>query len=450
MLLAFAAAAAFQFPQGFLWGAATAAHQVEGHMSNDWVPWEKVAGHVHANDTSAVGVGHYERFDQDFALAEAMGHNAHRLSVEWARIEPQPGKIDWAAVDHYHAVFASLRKHHLKPMVTLFHFTNPPWVAAQGGWLAPKTADDFARFAAFMGREYGKQVDTWITLNEPNVYAFNAYDAGTWPPAHQSREEALQVMANELRGHARAYHALHEADHEDADGDGTAVQVGIANHVAVFDPMSPFNAIEAATAYFNDTVFNRAPMRAASTGLLQFEIPGARGVKQFDPLAASSVDFIGVNYYTRWVCVSGGAKERIPMPGAPTTAMGWEDYPYGLYRALQLANGYSRLPDGRHVPILITENGVDDPDGSARASYLVRHLQEVAHAIRDGVDVRGYIHWTLMDNFEWADGYRPRFGLYHVDREHGLARVPTPAVGVFERIARANALSPEIVAAYDR
>jgi beta-glucosidase len=318
-------------------------------------------------------------------------------------------------------------------------------VARQGGWLAPQTADDFARFAAFMGREFGKDVDCWITLNEPNVYAFQAYDAGNWPPSHQSREEALQVMANLFRGHARAYHALHEADHA-----GGPVEVGVANHLALFDPMSPINAIEAATAYFNDAVFNRAPLRAASTGLLQFEIPGATGVKVFDPLAESSVDFIGVNYYTRWVCVSGGPKERIPMPGSACTAMGWEDYPYGLYRALQLANGYSHLPDGRHVPILITENGIDDPDGKARASYLVRHLAEVAHAIRDGVDVRGYIHWTLMDNFEWADGYRPRFGLFHVDRQHDLARVPTPAVAVFERIARSNALTPEILAPYLR
>ena len=178
-------------------------------------------------------------------------------------------------------------------------------------------------------------------------------------------------------------------------------------------------------------------------------MPGADGVDETDKKDASCVDFVGVNYYTRWMCTSG-EKDRVPMPGAPTTAMGWEDYPYGLYRALQMANAYTGLPDGRHVPIIITENGIDDPTGNARASYLVRHLQEVQHALQDGIEVRGYIHWTLVDNFEWAEGYRPRFGLYKVDRSPGgkLKREATPAVNVFRDIARANALEPEVVSQY--
>ena len=434
-----AAPAAIQFPPGFLWGAATAAHQVEGHMTNDWVDWEHVPGHVAHGDTSALGTGSYERYDQDFALAEGMGHTIHRMSVEWARIEPRKGVIDQAAVAHYHQVFASLRKHHMLPMVTLFHFTNPVWVAEQGGWLNQATVEDFGRFAAFMGKEFHAEVPWWCTLNEPNVYGFQAYDAGNWPPAHKSRSEALHAMANLFRGHALAYRALHAADPH--------AMVGVANHIAPFDTLAGLHPLEAATAYFNDDVFNHAPLRAQATGVRRFTIPGAQGVDERAAGDASCIDFLGVNYYTRWVCVPG-VKDRIPMPNCPVTAMGWEDYPEGMVRALKLANAYSHLPDGRRVPLVITENGVDDPTGATRPSYMVRHLAAVKRAIDEGVDVRGYIHWTLIDNYEWAEGYRPKFGLYQLDRAHGLARVETPAVPLFRQIASANGIDADTLAKY--
>jgi beta-glucosidase len=438
------------FPKGFLWGAATAAHQVEGGLKNDWAPYEATPGAIAHGDTSAVAVDHYHRFDEDFALAAGMGHNAHRLSVEWARIEPARGQWDEAAIAHYHEVFRSLKRHGLTPMVTLHHFTNPDWVAAQGGWLSPRTLEDFARFAAFMGREFGGEVDMWVTVNEPNVYAFQCFDAGLWPPHHHSRDEALRVLANMAEGHALAYRALHRTDTIDADGDGQAASVGVAQHIALFDAFTFWNPLDQARAYFNDAVFNRAFLQAATTGEVRFELPGLQGVHERFPEALGAMDFIGVNYYTRWRCTSFGPRDRVPTPGADVNALGWEIYPEGIRRALAIANDYTRLPDGRRVPLYVTENGIDDRDGSHRSRYLVRHLAEVRRAIADGLDVRGYMHWTLMDNFEWSEGYGPRFGLYSVDRQpgHHLARIPTAAVGVFKAITAANGLTPELLKTY--
>ena len=444
--------AAVAFPAGFLWGTATAAHQVEGNgLDNDWTQAERQRpGYVKTGDSAAVGVDHYRRFDADFALAQGMGHNVHRLSIEWSRIEPEKGKKNWEAIDHYHRVFASLRRRGLEPMVTLHHFTSPKWLEAQGGWLDKRAIVDFANFAAFCGREFGREVDLWVTMNEPNVLAFNAYDAGEWPPFHRNREEALQAMAHLSQGHAAAYHALKGADHRDPDGDGRAACVGFAQHVAIFDPAQPFDPLDVLTAGFNERIFDRAPLLAMTTGKLQFTLPGSRGVSGFDPRGASAADFIGLNYYTRYMCDAGGTPERGPRPGAPLTGMGWEDYPEGLYRALKLCNEYTRLPDGRQVPIIITENGIDDRRGDARGSYLVRHLQQTARAIRDGVDVRGYVHWTLVDNFEWIEGYAPKFGLYRVDRAPGanLARIPTEGVHVFREVTAANGLTAGLLARY--
>ncbi|MDB5098062.1 MAG: Beta-glucosidase, partial [Cyanobacteria bacterium RYN_339] len=434
------------FPAKFLWGAATAAHQVEGHLNNDWTgEYETTPGHIKNGDTSTVGVDFYNRFDSDFGLAQGMGHNSHRLSVEWSRIEPQRGVHDAAAIAHYHAVFASMKAHGLKPMVTLHHFTSPKWVAAQGGWLADQTIGDFARFAAFMGLEYGGEVDSWIPVNEPNVYAFNSYESGQWPPMHKDREEALKVMANLAKGHAAAYHALHAADQDDADGDGINAEVGTALHIALFDAARWYNPIDIATAYFNDKVFNRAFLKAVTAGELDFSIPGSKGVKGKWADATNTVDFLGFNYYTRWCCKGG---DRAPKAGAPVTAMGWENYPEGMYRAAKLVNSYHKLPDGRRVPLMITENGIDDRTGADRNAYTVQHLQQVARAIKDGVDVRGYMTWTLMDNFEWADGYTPKFGLYTVDRAHNLARVATPTVALFTNITAANGLTADMITTY--
>ena len=263
-----------------------------------------------------------------------------------------------------------------------------------------------------------------------------AYMIGQWPPQQRNPEAALRVQANLARAHARAYRAIHKHD--------PVAEVGFAQHIALYDPYWEASPLDRAQAGFNDDVFNRAFIRAVTTGEHKFWFPGVRGAHGHDDLAVGATDFIGLNYYTRWRCATFGPAFRMPTPGAPVNAMGWEIYPQGLRRALGLANEYATLPGGRKVPLMVTENGIDDRDGTKRANYLVDHVRAVADAIADGVDVRGYMHWTLMDNFEWSEGYSPRFGLYAVDRTpgKGLARIPTPAVDAYRKIARTNALTP--------
>ncbi len=429
------AAAELRFPSGFWWGAATAAHQVEGGLANDWIDFEHTPGTVKNGDTSEVGVDHYRRFEEDFDLAREMAHNVHRLSIEWSRIEPERGQLSAEAIAHYHEVFAALRARGLEPLVTLHHFTNPVWIADQGGWLVPRTADDFARFAGFAAAEF-PEVRWWVTINEPNIYAFHAYMFGAWPPRRRNPHAMLTALATMALGHQKAYAAMHEVRPE--------VQVGLAYHIYLVDPFHAASPLDRRLAAFVDHIANRAYLEAVTTGQLDFALPGKR-IRQ-DLGADSALDFLGINYYTR-------GRSRFPFPalvtpGVAVNDLGWEIYAEGLYRALGLADGFTRLRDGRRIPIVITENGIDDRRGDRRNAYLVSHLQQVARAIHEGIDVRGYVHWTLMDNFEWAQGYAPRFGLYRIDREHGLARVPTETVEVFERIASSNALAEDLIERY--
>jgi beta-glucosidase len=399
-----------EFPKGFLWGAATAAHQVEGGLDNDWAHFERLPRAIRNGDRADLAVDHYHRFDADFGLAAGMGHNAHRLSIEWARIEPERGRYDMTEIAHYHEVMASLRKHGLEPFVTLHHFTNPRWVAGQGGWLADATVDDFVRYATFAAKEFRGEVRRWITINEPNIYAWHAYITGRWPPRRHSIPAALRVLRNLARAHVRAYGAIHEID--------PAASVGYSQNLMTITPFAGWSPLDRASARIGDRLLNRSVL----------------------DLVHAALDFIGVNYYTR-------AHLRFPgvvlaRDGAPRNDLGWEIYPQGLYEALRLAGEYAKR---RGIPVYVTENGIDDRRGERRSAYLIEHLGAVHRAIAEGVDVRGYIHWTLMDNFEWAEGYAPRFGLFYVDRDNDLARVPTPAVAVFRQVSAHNALTPDLL-----
>ncbi len=414
---------AVSFPPGFLWGAATAAHQVEGGLDNDWARFEALPGRIRNGHTSKAGVDHFNRYEEDFALAADMGHNAHRLSIEWSRIEPRRGHWDAGAVAHYRDVLVALLRLGMEPVVTLHHFTNPHWVAEQGGWECERTAADFGRFAAFAGACLGDLVKLWCSVNEANGLMFMAYLNEAWPPAKRDPAAAWRVHRNMVRGHLRAYDALRAAYR----AHGQAARVGVAHHFMVFDPARRWHPVDQATARTLDWVCNRAFLRAC--------------------WRRSALDFIGVNYYQRGLC--RGFEPPRAAPGAPTSDLGWEIRPEGLYRSLRIADRYAHLPDGRCIPLFITENGLDDREGGdLRCRFIVRHLQHAARALRDGVDLRGYLHWTLMDNFEWAEGYEPRFGLFHVKREAGLARVPTRAVEVYRDIARYNGLTADLMGAY--
>ncbi len=437
--------ATLAFPPGFMWGAATSAHQVEGgNTRNDWWPFEREPGRIYGGDSSGDACRHYERFDADFALAAADHHNAHRLSIEWSRIEPEPDRIDGDAVAHYHAVFESLRRHRLVPIVTLHHFTNPAWIAARGGWESRDTIERFLSFVRFCAREYGAQVDWWLTVNEPEVMGFRGWSEGTWPPAKRDDGLALTVIGHLLEAHGRAYRILHEEDRTDADGDGHAAMVGFAKHFVVLEPEHGWSPLDRLRAYFEHRVFNEAVLHAPVTGRIDLSIPGAPAVRRQVPELEDSQDFVGLNYYTRWKVRAIGFEPHVTPPRAALNDLGWERHPAGIRTALAAAARAGK-------PIVITENGTADAEDAMRRADLTETLGHVHGAIRAGLDVRGYLHWSLMDNFEWADGYRGRFGLYAVDfRDPGRPRAPRASAALFAAIAAANAIEAAPVTATPR
>jgi beta-glucosidase len=412
---------AFRFPPGFLWGAATAAHQVEGgNRANDWWAFEE-AGKLPFRSGDACR--HYELFEQDFDLARAWGHNAHRFSIEWSRIEPRPGAWDLAALDHYREVIEALRARGMEPVVTLHHFTNPAWFADAGGWLVRRNALHFARYVEFVAGRLGDRVRWWLTINEPTVYAKNAFVAGNWPPCRRGDwAAAWRAMRNMGRAHRLAYDILHR--HR-----GDAL-VGFAHSAPLVVPRQPAGAMDRMAALLRDLFLNRVPVRLMA---------GRSGRR---------LDFFGLNYYCRtlvhWqprgTAALFGADWLADDQGEPRafSDIGWEIYPAGLKR--QLAR-FARSG----APVLITENGLATTDEALRLAFLRDHLRALAAAVAEGIPVAGYLYWSLMDNFEWSSGTAPRFGLAATDFAT-QERTPRPAARYFAEICKANALPYESIA----
>ena len=395
--------AEFRFPEGFLWGAATSAHQVEGGCdNNDWWAWEE-AGRV--AQRSGAACDHYHRFREDFDLARALRHNAHRLSLEWSRIEPEEGKFSHQALGHYREVLQALVERGIEPVVTLLHFTLPRWLAERGGWECPEIEALFERFVSRVVTEYRDLARRWITINEPVVAVYKGYIVGEWPPGKSGFPPALAAIRRMLRAHVRAYHAIH--------GIQPTAAVGVAQHMLGLSICDPWNLPDRLTAGTRDFLMNFLFLDALHTGALR-----APGLFWERLPMRRTLDFIGVNYYTRDFVRNGG----FDLPGllgqackldhhqqiGKRNSLGWEVYPEGLGYFLH------RLKRFR-LPILITENGVSTGNDEDRWMFLVLHLWQVARAISSGVPVVGYLYWSLLDNFEWADGYDARFGLVEVD-----------------------------------
>ena len=444
------------FPDGFLWGTATAAHQVDGgNDNNDWWAWEQIAGKIANGDVSGDAADHYARFDEDFALAAAMDNDAHRFSIEWSRVEPARDVRDDAEIAHYHAVLDSLEAHGMVPIVTLSHFTLPLWAndplnpaADLDGWFNPEVQGEFAEFAGDMAEEFGDQIDLWVPFNEPMVSAVAASQA-VFPPdlsadsVGESLGNATQWVVGMIFAHGSAYDAIRLRDVADADGDGIAAQVGIAQHMVAFAPTDPADPAHVEAAAWLDHVFNRLFLDAITSGNLDVNLDG-----DYDDVAtvppegsfpqlAGRLDWVGVNYYRRMLAIP---LDLPPLqayfqddPDLPSNDLGWTIYPEGMLDVLREVDDYG-------LPIIVTENGIPDGDDDERPAYLVDHLVSVQRAIDEGIPVEGYMHWSLVDNFEWAEGFEPRFGLIAVDYAT-QTRTPRTAYDVFAEICRENALT---------
>ncbi len=392
----------------FLWGVATSAHQIEGgNDRNDWWEWETRPGVINDGARSGAACLSWERWEEDLDLVRGLGLNSYRLSIEWSRIEPEPGRYDEAALARYRSMLEGCRARAITPVVTLHHFTNPQWFAALGGWEERGNLPHFERFARLAGERYGDLVDVWITVNEPEVVGFYGYDAGICPPGVRDRSRALHVIANLLEAHGLASRALRATDRVDADGDGKAVLAGVAKHWVLLEPRSRWSPLDRFAAAAQHRVFNEAVARALAGGSIEFSIPGSRRIHRNVEALQGASDFLGVNYYTRWMVAALG-NPRTARRGAATNDLGWEIYPEGLERVLRECAAFG-------LPMIVTENGIADAADRWRPEFIRASLAALDRSRASGLDVRGYFHWSLMDNFEWMEGHHGRFGLHAVD-----------------------------------
>jgi beta-glucosidase len=403
-----------KFPDGFYWGAATAAYQVEGGITN--TDWAKAAtdGRV---PVCGRACDHYTRYEADFDIARELGHTAHRFSVEWARIEPEEGKFDAEAIMHYRAVLKALHARNLKPYITLWHFTLPLWFSESGGFERKDAPEIFARYAAYVISELGEECEHFSTMNEPNVFGSNGWLRGSWPPfkrfvltdlvsitnsgrqyeARASRGLAplflyLRVMKNLALAHNAAYLAIKKIS--------PSTEVSVVKHVIVFDSnKNPFNILKAYIAnYFWTHKF---------MGRVKYHL-----------------DSIGLNYY--FYTQFGDTRQW------RKTDMDWNFAPGHIYDALMMLAKYKK-------PLFVSEGGVADAADTGRAEYIAKQVEGTWRAIQDGADVRGHMYWSLLDNYEWALGFEKRFGLVAVNYET-LERTIRPSAYVYKKICEQNAM----------
>lgn len=390
-----------KFPKNFFWGAATSAHQVEGNNSkSDWWGWER-------SDKSRFASGdacrHYQLFDQDLHLASQLNHNAHRFSTEWSRIEPDKGQFIKKEIEHYTEVILCLKRHGLEPLVTLNHFTLPLWLKEEGGWLNKNAVDYFLRYVNEVVTALSPYLRYWITINEPLVYIYNCYIRGIWPPQKRSILKAKKAADNLSRAHQGAYKIIKRIYRQKRLG---PAYVSIAKHMRGFicNNKNPYYRM---LAGLKDYIFNFRLLNYLTS--------------------LNTLDYIGINYYTADFIPEKGAKSN----DFARSNLGWPICPeYLLYLLLRLKR--------YNLAVFILENGISTDDDAQRWEFISSHLLAVNRALQEGVDIIGYLHWSLLDNFEWEKGFQPRFGLIGVDYQTFKRRVKESAVKFSQVCKTAN------------
>lgn len=404
------------FPKDFYWGASTAAHQVEGGTVNQWSVWELSHANYLAktaeerlnylpnwenikdqasdpnNYVSGKGVDHLRRYKEDFDIVGQLNMNSFRFGIEWSRIEPVEGDWDEAAIEHYSDYIKALKRKGIEPFMNVWHWTLPTWFTDKGGFKKKSNLVYFDRFVSKLAEEFGHELKYIITLNEPNVYTSFSYLTGLWPPNEKSYLGFLRVYWNLTRAHIRAYKIFKSVNPE--------LQIGIAAQLANIQAKHPHNLVSALITKWMRYFWNW----------------------WFLKRIRNQQDFVGFNYYfTDYY--SNQFKQSNPT--FPVNDMGWYMEPEGLYPLLL------RIWEHYKKPIFITENGLADGDDQYRKWWLEQTLIAMQRALSDGVDLRGYFYWSLLDNFEWAYGWWPKFGLVEVDRERGMKRTLRPSAKWF-------------------
>lgn len=393
----------------FLWGAATSSHQVEGNNRlNDWWRFEQ-EGRV--KEKSGLACDQYRRFREDFDLIKSLGHNAHRLSLEWSRLQPEENKWDEAQWQHYREAIGYLKSLDIEPILTLNHFTLPLWLADKGGWTNMDSRDYLSHFGKKAVEELGDLVTYWITINEPMILSLLSYYLGTWPPGEKNLKKAFRAIEVLMHAHVRSYRLMHEAAR---DLHRKRIYIGIAKEAAKMSPCDGKYIWDFFPAFYRHHFYNHMFTWSVMHGWILF--PGY--FIKILPYFGNALDFIGLNYYRRYhikYCGPGpvqifGDECACPVHKrfARYNQLGWEIYPRGLYEMIMDFSKY-------RLPIIVTENGITTDNDDQRIEFIMEHLDAVAKAKEKGCPVVGYFYWSLIDNFEWADGFRPRFGLVEVD-----------------------------------
>jgi len=384
-----------EFPKNFLFGSATSAHQIEGGLNNDWSKWEKIPGNIKDGSNSQVACDSWNCWWEDLKLLKKTGQNAYRFSIEWSRIEPQKGEFDEKAVLRYREILKGLKSSGIKSMVTLFHFTLPLWISGTGGFENRKNTYYFVRFCRKIASELGDLIDLWSVLNEPNVYVLMGYFRNDWCPAKKSYFLGFKTFFNLIAAHNRAYRAIKKIVPKS--------QIGIALNMASYVPIGK-NWLDRTVSWWAREAGHRFFLRRIKKNL----------------------DFLGINHYMKFQ-LRWKKPRLVAVLDALSSDFGWHITPTGIYDV---------ITENRHykLPIYITENGIADEKDRLRPDFIRDYLRQVARAIGDGADVRGYFHWSLLDNFEWAEGYKMKFGLFTIDRK------PRASASVYQRIIETNSI----------
>lgn len=421
-----------EFPAEFLWGAATSATQIDGgDRASDWFAHCEKKGKILDGSSSVTACDHWNRYESDYSLMQELGLNAYRFGVDWSRFQPEAdAPFDLVALEHVRGMLASLRRKQIAPLLTLFHFALPQWWAARGGFEKEENLPDFLRFCEFIVNGLGDLVSDYITINEPNVYALLSYVDGKWPPAKSGVTgyiQSMRVQRNLLIAHFKLYAMIRETH---ARRGYKSPRISIAKHLRVMDPQNPDSRLDQDRTLSAARRFNWLFCDCVQSGRLLG--PLGRDEKLHD---GAAWDFIGVNYYTRdLVGFSLKALGRLCIDvrtksDAAKNDLGWEIYPEGLLRLL------TEVHERYHQPIRITENGLADAQDARRSEFIREHLRAVARALAAGVRVDGYYHWSLLDNFEWSEGYTAAFGLIAVDFKT-QARTLRPSAREYAAIIR--------------
>lgn len=463
------------FPSGFVWGSATAAIQIEGAAAEDGKGpsiWDTFCQQhpecIYHQATPTEACDHYHRYAEDVSLIREMGHNGYRMSISWPRLFPDgAGQLNQQGADFYHRLFDALLAAGIQPNVTLYHWDLPDALAKQGGWLNKQTITHFLNYAKTCFELYGDKVKLWSTLNEPAWTTLNSYVTGLHPPCEHDYRKAIQVAHNFICAHVQTVTLFHQMN--------TGGQIGLVLNMSTVYPATSSKG-DLLAAQMADGILNRWFIDPALLGrypddiwqyYADWDLLPEHTTQELASLAEDSVDFIGVNYYyphyasadapdTHFYLNTSGEKDPqqdcqfsikglfrfVKNPSGRYTDWDWEIYPEGLYQLLERAEHYRP-----GIPVYVTENGIGMPDqleadgkvnDYARIEFVREHLEVIHRAIQNGINVKGYYMWALMDNFSWINGYKKRYGFLYIDRENQLTRYRKQSSYWFQQVAENN------------